>query len=350
MIIALKNTKIRTHPLYSLLPFPILSYLPVSTLNIFSTKPIIGLIFVHGETFLADVLYLFIILSILIYLTGNKPAVSFKKILLISVLVAVTSLLYNLLFVIILLNSGLSKTFSQFAASIPFYSYLTIFIIPSLITLSALIISLRKLSIRMSFLISLITTLLTVQWFLLPISISANRVENQRNKIENAGSEVIGKISHQIMGEELINDLNPRYKLLRINIKVSVPETAVYKFYADLTNKANGKIALISYVNGKDQVDAVELNLNKGENIVYFDFPYVYLEDNGKREAINLHYNDEPTGNYGPYNLRFTIYLTKAGNFDTSEAQSAYVGLEKIIYGPKTYETTKIYSYKDFYQ
>ena len=346
-----KDSKNKPFTFFGLLPYPfpgLIGLIPgISSFSFLSfiLNPFINI--------LVDAIFLFSVLSILISVTKNQSVISLKKVFIISILVAGVSWLYPYLVGSHLFYYlGENKTPPPFATILPTYIYnsVTQIVIPSIITLFILIVIFKILKIRNFILISIVASLVTTQWFYLYIIIHESKSSEQRYHIEQAGSKVTKGITHQIIGEELINDPNSKYRWLRINTKISVPETATYTIYTELRDVTGNDVAVQSYVNGKSLINPIDINLPAGENLVTFDFPYVYFNENFKAEYVNLPYNDTATGSYGPYRFTFSLTPSKTSDFNAQEAQSVGTNWTNVIYRPPVYETTKVYNYADFYQ
>ncbi len=214
------------------------------------------------------------------------------------------------------------------------------------------IISLKKIYL-FSFIIATILVLSTTGSCYFILKQEAERKLQLRKEVENVGVHISKSISSKVTGEELINDpnFNNKYKLLRINVVITVPEAATYSIQTSLNALTErGNPAMSAYINGKDYIYQGEnnINLNEGENTVTFDFPYLYYNDYHKVEAVSLPFNDTPNGNYGPYKFTFTLLPVNSGDF-AQKAKALNADPRSAEYDAKPYQT-KAYKYMDFYQ
>lgn len=231
--------------------------------------------------------------------------------------------------------------------------------LPPFFIISILLIIARKretISFKKIYLFSLVIAMV----FVLTTTVScyfiekqeADKLERRRFEVEQIGYKIAKSISSRIIYEELINDphSNNKYKLLRINVVITVPEAGTYTIQTDLRDTTGRGFAVTAYINGKNYTyRGVDENLIGGENTVTFDFPYSYYNDYQKTEAINLPFNDTPNGNYGPY--KFTLSLVPANSSDfMKKAEIANANGNSAVYNSRPYQTIKVYKYSDFYR
>lgn len=308
-----------------------------------------------------DSIFLFLLLSIIIAITQNLKLISLKKIFLISIVTAVISLISSNLAGFLWYDSYKDPNLSLLKLGPPIISinilniFTQIFLQPLIISLSLYLIF-KKLALQKAIIISLVVFLVIIQWLYIPLFWQSSEQSVQRGLVlkttgPKSETKFFSGIKHEIISEEVINDSNnPKYKSLRINVKLTIPEPKSYALYGELRDKTNNNVAVQSYINGKSlTTSAIVIDLNKGENFITFDFPYAYFNDYVKREVINLPYNDTETGSYGPY--RFTFRLSSTNYEDiVNKAALNSSDVSKLIYDPPVYTTRNTYNYLDFYQ
>lgn len=318
-------------------------------------------IFYRITEFTADILFLFLLLFLIFAITQNLKLISLKRLLLVSIAIGVISFIFKYLTYFLWYDSYKDPNLTLIKLGLPIFSIkiLNIFtqiFLPSVIISLILYLILRKFNLQKAFIISLVIFLVITQWLYIPVIWESSEQLIQRGLVlETTGpkseTKFFSGIKHEVVSEEIINDSNnPKYKSLRINVKLTVPEPKSYTLYGELRDKTNNKVAVQSYVNGKSlTTSAIVIDLNKGENFITFDFPYAYFNDYVKREVINLPYNDTETGSYGPY--RFTFRLSPTNYQDiVNKAALNSSDVSKLIYDPPVYTTKNTYNYLDFYQ
>lgn len=318
-------------------------------------------IFYRITEFTVDILFLFLLLFLIFAITQNLKLISLKKFLLISIAIGVTSFIIPYLTAFLWYDSYTDPNLTLIKLGLPILS-INILNIFTQIFLRSVIISLilylilRRFNLQKAFIISLVIFLVITQWRYVPVLWESSEHLIQRGLVlETTGpkseTKFFSGIKHEVVSEEIINDSNnPKYKSLRINVKLTVPEPKSYIIYSKLEDETSQNVAVQSYVNGKSlTTSAIVIDLNKGENLITFDFPYAYFNDYAKREVINLPYNDTETGSYGPY--RFTFILSPPNDQDIVNKAALNINdLSKLIYDPPVYTTKNTYNYLDFYQ
>lgn len=347
----------------TLLPYPIsgLYYRFYFAIPCNQSSSLFCSIFYNVINISVDILFVFLLLFIVFTLTQNLKRVSFKKSLFLSIIIVIISLISRNLAGFLVYNSDKDPNLVLLKLGFPTISinilniFTGVFLSPVIISISVYFI-MRRLALQKAITISLIVFLVITQWIYIPIIWESSERDIQRVLVtadngDKSEAKFFVGIKHEVVSEEIINDSNnPKYKSLRINVKLIVPETKLYALYGELRDKTgNGSVAVQSYVNGKSLItSAIIIDLNKGENLVTFDFPYVYFNEYVKKEVVNLPYNDTVTGSYGPYRLSFRLGPT---NFQELMDKASLSGsdIKKLEY-ESVYITKNIYKYLDFYQ
>lgn len=306
-----------------------------------------------------EVLFFFLFLLLLILITQNFKVISLKKLFFISILIGIISS-FSYLAYFLWYDSYKDPNLTLMKLGSPIFVntlniFTQIFIPPTIISLISYLIF-KFFKLQKVFIICLVIFIVITQWLNIPPLWESSNQSIQRGLVleaEGPKSETkfFSGINHEVINEEIINDPhNSKYKSLRINVKLAVPENKSYLVYTELRDKTNKSVAVQSYVNDKNlTMNAITIDLNQGSNLIRFDFPYAYFNHYVNREVINLPYNDTETGSYGPY--RFTFRLSPT-NFQEimNEAALSSSDISKIEYAPDIYTTKNVYKYSDFYQ
>ncbi len=352
-----------------LLPYPIynlysrlLQLIPCNQSSLFCSN------FFNVINFSANILILFLVLFLLMALTQNLKLISSKKLLFLSIMIIIIIEIPGLIFRnlslqlltldphLSLLKLGL-PTISINILNVFTYVFLTSAIIPL-----ALYLMLRRLGLQKAFTISFFLFLffIGVNLVYIPSIWILSEQNIQRGLLlETTGYKSATKffsgLKHEIVNEEIINDSNnSKYKTLRINLKLIVPETYSSNFYIELRDKTGNHVAVQSYVNGKSlTTSSMVINLNKGENLIAFDVPFVYFNDFLKKEVSNLPSNALPTDTYaytyGPFKLRFRLSAPNYWDYPSNILLNNDE-FSKLSYEAPIYTTKNVYQYTDFYQ
>lgn len=291
-----------------------------------------------------DSLILSTTFTISAFLTGNRAAVTLKSIALRSILISFISEIVGILSIFFLYfePGRFSSPFSYYLSPKD-YNTITLLFFPGLVTFALLWLAFRKYNLKWYLLLILVVTLTNMPWLTYFTSITKLpfhvTLEQSREISPSASNDLAKQVKIVIVEEQLINDPNSDFKQLRIRATASVPFKGHYEINTRLNTPNHvswqySDTAEMTYVNRKENTEIYGIDLEKGDNELFIDFPYVYKVQG--KERINLRYMNNVRGSYGPYQFQITIesYQSPSGLIRLNALSEEYL--------------TKQYEYTDF--
>lgn len=321
---------------------------PLLIASLFGASPVIFLItfIINWIVFLSSAL-------IILFLSGNRQIVTFKRLAIVSFIITLVTDLYGLL-VFFSLTYNYSQNSSpplSYYFSPLVYNAVTYLAIPGLIIFTILVLCFLSQPLRKKLIVYFFIAVLNTSW--LPY-ISYGKADarfqsfDRSNRVSRSEIDaIVSNIKIASIKEEIVSHQNSTYKSLRFTVSTEVPNTGLYKVQARLSLQENlqpGTWLVIDSpseytIEGKDEITAgfSGIELTSGVNELRINYPYVY-QSMGK-DHVNLPLvKRDVTGPYGPY--KFQLYI---------EGYVSPDGVIPLDFLSSTY-TTKQYSYSDFYK